>query len=222
MTGHEGATVEVSPDGSQRLVDEPQTFGDPSHQTPEPTPAEILNRPDVQQLLNGDPPKLVLDSDGFLRLADEQTVGFNRNDPNHSLQEFLRQGRLQENGLNRLTIGEIFANQDTYTTRDAQGLDPRRGGSAQSAYGARIGDTFDDIFPNGRDVLHGPDQRPGGDPLNFDGVGDSGVNRSLGSQWVERTGLLNDQIIAAREGLPFDLLDWVRPNVIIRITDLAG
>ncbi|WP_456821097.1 polymorphic toxin type 15 domain-containing protein [Cellulomonas sp. URHB0016] len=72
-------------------------------------------------------------------------------------------------------------------------------------------------------ALHGPDQRPGGNPLQFTGMGDRGVNSSYGWGWGRggnavrlrrQMDLLLDSV-----GLPDELLGDVRMNVRIVVQD---
>ena len=67
----------------------------------------------------------------------------------------------------------------------------------------------------------GPDQAAGGNPLQFTGLGDAGINRSYGWGWgkgrqaeilfTEMRDFLNGY------GIPDDLLGDVRMNVNIRV-----
>src|SRR5699024_1931876 len=43
-------------------------------------------------------------------------------------------------------------------------------------------------------VLHNPDQIAGGNPLNIGGLGDKGINSSLGIQWRYRIDLIDEKI----------------------------
>jgi hypothetical protein len=70
---------------------------------------------------------------------------------------------------------------------------------------------------HGQDALHGPDQVAGGNPQQFTGMGDAGVNRSLGRQWGSggQAKALNRQMTAALadSGIPFELWGDIRVKV---------
>ncbi len=73
----------------------------------------------------------------------------------------------------------------------------------------------------GQEPLHGPDQRAGGNPDQITGMGDSGVNRSLGSQWRTRA---DDVRLDVRDALRASGVDpryWgdLRMSVRLRLTD---
>jgi len=50
-------------------------------------------------------------------------------------------------------------------------------------------------------ALHNPDQIAGGNPLKIDGVGDKGINSSIGSQWRYRIDVVDEQIQSMAEGM---------------------
>ena len=114
--------------------------------------------------------------------------------------EYERQLQLQQNGLNDLTVGEWQHNVKDYDANKRMGQDDQA--DARVDAGGKPGD--------GKAVLHGPDQYPGGRPDAFDGLGDSGINSSIGSQWRrERQGLLN-RTNDAIDGIPEELSDLLR------------
>lgn len=47
---------------------------------------------------------------------------------------------------------------------------------------------------DGQAALHNPDQIAGGNPLNVGGMGDKGVNSSLGAQWKYRIDVMDEHI----------------------------
>src|SRR5688572_15439136 len=78
--------------------------------------------------------------------------------------------------------------------------------------------------PQRRPSPHTPDQRPGGNPDQITGMGDAGVNRSIGSQWRTKVLTLRDQIDDASEAAGLDRSLWgdVRMNINLKLTDLVG
>lgn len=221
MTGRDDARVDEG-DGTNghRLVDQPRIYGDTSYaSTPRPTPAEVLARPEVQAALNSEPPTLIYDN-GVLQTADTQEIIFTCSNENHDIAEMLRQARLQEMGINRMPIGEIQQNAADYQTRREETGNGRADKAEQAAYADEVRGTHNAPFGNGH-VLHGPDQVAGGDAQNFDGVGDGGINSSLGNQWGSgNADALQADLAAALDDIPADLAQWVHPSVEIRVIDV--
>lgn len=118
-------------------------------------------------------------------------------------QEYDRQVALQEKGINDLTLGEQKHNSDDFVLNGRKGASEQR--EARVDYGGVPGD--------GSAVLHGPDQVAGGRPEVFDGLGDRGVNSSLGRQWQDRVDDLAQDLRGASSGIDPDLLRFVYPNV---------
>jgi 2-keto-3-deoxy-L-rhamnonate aldolase RhmA len=50
-------------------------------------------------------------------------------------------------------------------------------------------------------ALHNPDQIAGGNPLNIGGMGDKGINSSIGAQWKYRIDDVDDQIRKMAENM---------------------
>jgi hypothetical protein len=116
--------------------------------------------------------------------------------------EYNRQLRLQQSGMNDLSVGEWEHNVRGF--EDVGRLD-----SGQSAARAQAGGQAGD----GMAVLHGPVLVAGGRPETFDGLGDSGVNSSIGRRWQENFGGLRRSVTDATAGVPPDLLRFVHVNV---------
>ena len=85
----------------------------------------------------------------------------------------------------------------------------RIGAPEQAQARLDAGGTTDD----GTAILHGPDQVAGGRPDTFDGLGHSGTNSSIGSQWRTRATPLSDKLFAATSAIDPDLLDFIHLNV---------
>ncbi|RRN71289.1 transposase [Peribacillus simplex] len=136
----------------------------------------------------------------------EIEVKFKQN-PKHNTEEFARQLKDQEKGLNDLTIDEYLKNRERYI-KEGRALE---GNAAQKA--ARVKAYLDKVdelrdkglsrkesekqatvWINEQAALHNPDQIAGGNPLDIGGMGDKRVNSSLGSQWRYRIDVIDEQI----------------------------
>ena len=121
---------------------------------------------------------------------------FKRN-PKHSKAEFERQVKAQQDGLNEMTVEEYLKNSDKYKNKgrtgdlakqqarekalvDKQRELRRQGKNPQEAKAEA------DKWMAEQDALHNPDQIAGGNPDHIGGMGDRGVNRSIGSQWEKK------------------------------------
>ena len=72
-----------------------------------------------------------------------------------------------------------------------------------------------------QDALHGPDQNAGGNPEQFTGFGDRGVNRSIGRRWRDMADVLGNDMADALDasGIPSELLGDVRMRVRLHFVD---
>lgn len=174
----------------------------------------------------------IVNDNGVLRLAETVDVPFKRRDANHDLAEFERQLDLQERALNQMAVGgwaERFDNflrldnQDTYRAQQitllADRLEIEHSLTREEAV-TRATRAFQDQHP-----LHGPDQRAGGDPDQFTGMGDGNVNMSIGAQWpkTSRAGALRAGIAEqlAEMRIPPELWGDVRLNVRLTLQNLV-
>ena len=217
MTDSPQARVDLG-DGSNgaRLVDEPKVYGQPNHPDPvPPAPPEVLQDPWVQEALNGQPPKLVLDEDGVLRTADKQVVTFRYTNPKHELLEMLRQTRLQEDGLNRMSAKDLLENLRSYDANKSQAR------SARDDYHKTARPVDEPWFGKGQ-ALHSPDMIAGGDARSFDGYGHGGVNHSLGAQWRGEARPLRTALAQEMQDIPEPLWQWVAPKIEVRTMDMLG
>jgi Novel toxin 15 len=135
----------------------------------------------------------------------------------HDAAEFARQLQAQEDALNRMTVEEWLQNRDRYLN---EGRSPE-GGKAQKAFRENeLQRKMDEIIAENPEMtdqeamaaakkwmenqaaLHDPDQVAGGFPDKITGLGDKGVNSSIGAQWAtspngssrSRVELLDDQV----------------------------
>jgi hypothetical protein len=180
----------------------------------------------------------IINDNGVLRMADPVEVNFNHSNPRHDAAEFDRQVGLQEQSLNQQSVDSWSSNREAFV--DSRGT--RQEGTAQQTYRETqkqlIAEGYQRDNPGmtpeqararaeadmqGQVVLHGPDQAAGGNPLQYTGLGDSGINSSLGSQWGGQKGqalALHFQMnnALARSGIPRELWGDVRMNVIMNTT----
>ncbi len=141
-------------------------------------------------------------------------------------QEFERQLKGQENGLNKMKVSDWEKNRNLYLERQSKGKSGRstEGSKAQKAYRAqkrqeliaeeiqqqrRQGISLEEAEKNAIDkvdnfmktqaALHDPDQVAGGNPKNITGLGDARTNSSIGSQWRKQVKILKSNVDAIQE-----------------------
>lgn len=126
---------------------------------------------------------------------------------NCDINEFDRQLKGQEDGMNKLTISEYLNNRENYRLngRSIEGMD------AQKEFREKtLADRIASNREKGMDyntakiealewiqdkaALHEPDQIAGGDPLKVSDIGDSAINSSIGSQWRNKINTVDIQI----------------------------
>lgn len=119
--------------------------------------------------------------------------------------EFKQQLSDQEKGLGDLTVDEYQKNRKAYNDRKGQtgnGRDPQSAKLQKRERNKEITAKMNEFMESGdspelamkkaknwasdKAALHGPDQVAGGFPDRFNGLGDSGVNSSIGNQWVSQ------------------------------------
>ncbi|MFE4707079.1 polymorphic toxin type 15 domain-containing protein [Peribacillus simplex] len=136
----------------------------------------------------------------------EIDVMFKQN-PKHNAEEFARQLKDQEKGLNDLTIEEYLKNRERYIEegRALEGnaaqklarkealkekvLELRKQGLSRQDANKKANEWLET-----QAALHNPDQIAGGNTINIGGMGDKKVNSSIGSQWKYRIDVLDEQI----------------------------
>ena len=102
----------------------------------------------------------------------------------------------------RLTVGEWQHNLNDF---DAHG---RIGAAEQAKARVEAGGTAGD----GQAILHGPDQVAGG-RNEFDGLGSSRINSSIGSQWRTRIDQPLEDVREAMVGVPKELQRFIHLNM---------
>ncbi len=137
---------------------------------------------------------------------DEIEVTFNYNSK-YDESEFARQLADQQNGMNKLTVQEYLDNRQKYIE---QGRSTESNAAQQVARENAYLDKVNKLRKSGLSIeeaeeqarvwletkaaLHNPDQVAGGRADNVDGVGDKGINSSIGSQWKYRIDAVDEQI----------------------------
>ncbi|MGX1194609.1 T7SS effector LXG polymorphic toxin [Metabacillus sp. SLBN-84] len=136
----------------------------------------------------------------------EIEVIFKRNDK-HDTEEFLRQLKDQEKGMNELTIDEYLKNREKYI---AEGRAIEGNAAQKMARQEALQDKIAELREQGlsraeakkhaakwletKAALHNPDQIAGGKADIIGGLGDKRVNSSIGSQWKYRIDIVDEQI----------------------------
>ncbi|WP_088292956.1 polymorphic toxin type 15 domain-containing protein [Bacillus mycoides] len=122
-------------------------------------------------------------------------------------EEFARQLKDQEKGMNELTVHEYRENRNRFIDK---GRAIEGNAYQQAARERALRDKIDELFEQGltlkeaktqanewmktQAALHNPDQVAGGRPEIIGGMGDKRVNFSIGSQWRTRIKIVDKQI----------------------------
>ncbi|WP_299315307.1 polymorphic toxin type 15 domain-containing protein [uncultured Aquimarina sp.] len=148
------------------------------------------------------------------RIKEIKSKPFIRN-PEHDKAEFDKQLKGQEEGINELTVDDFIKNRDEYLKNKRS----KEGSKAQKEYREQFredmvedlmenqgrsyneAEKLADDFMSNKAALHDPDQVAGGFADNITGLGDSGVNSSLGSQWRTRIGDVDKQVREAAKNM---------------------
>jgi hypothetical protein len=137
---------------------------------------------------------------------DKIEVKFRRN-IKHDPEEFARQLKDQEKGMNELTVEEYLANRERYI---AEGRAIEGNAAQQAAREEAYAQKLNELQRNGisfsqakkeakewlntQAALHNPDQIAGGMADIIGGMGDKEINSSIGSQWKYRIDIVDEQI----------------------------
>ena len=155
----------------------------------------------------------------------EVGVNFKRN-VKHDSEEFTRQLKDQEKGMNELTMDEYLKNRERYI---AEGRALEGNAAQQTAREEAFSDKISELMANGRSfdeaekeakgwlrtqaALHNPDQIAGGKPDQIGGMGDKGINSSIGSQWRYRIDVIDEQIVEKAKNMTPEQLQNTYLNV---------
>jgi len=136
----------------------------------------------------------------------EIEVNFKRN-VKHDSEEFARQLKDQEKGMNELTVDEYLKNREKYIEqgRAIEGNAAQQA-AREEAYVQKINELQREGLTlskakkiakewlNTQAALHNPDQIAGGKAEVIGGLGDKRINSSIGSQWRYRIDIVDEQI----------------------------
>ncbi|WP_342559053.1 polymorphic toxin type 15 domain-containing protein [Metasolibacillus sp. FSL K6-0083] len=147
----------------------------------------------------------------------EIEVNFKRN-VKHDSEEFARQLKDQEKGMNELTVDEYLKNRDRYI---AEGRAVEGNVAQQTAREEAFSDKVAELMSNGKSfdeaekevkewlntqaALHNPDQ--------IAGMGHKGINSSIGSQWRYRIDVVDEQIREMAKNMTPEQLKSIYLNV---------
>ncbi|MEB9437098.1 polymorphic toxin type 15 domain-containing protein [Bacillus cereus] len=147
---------------------------------------------------------------------DEIEVNFNYKTKFDS-EEFARQLKDQEKGMNELTVYEYQQNRKRFID---EGRAIEGNAAQQAAREKALSKKIEELFESGMSweeaegkaaswlktqaALHNPDQIAGGNPLHIGGLGDKRINSSLGSQWRYRIDIVDEQIKELEKSLTLE------------------
>ena len=167
----------------------------------------------------------LLQSTKEIQRIEEINVVFKRN-PKHDEAEFIRQLKVQEEGLNKLTVKEYFKNRKEYIKN---GRSSKAKAVQKAARENALADKYNEMLLQGNSrseakriaenwiktqaALHASDMIADGYATKITGMGDTRINSSLGSQWRSRISEMDQQIRKATEHLLKDDLDKTRINI---------
>ena len=159
----------------------------------------------------------------------EIKINFTRNSK-HDATEFSRQLTNQQNGMNRLTVADYINNRGSYLAngRSSAGnaaqkaarekaLADKYSKLRQSGLGRSEAKTEADRWIKTQAALHDPDQIAGGFPKNVTGVGDFGINSSIGAQWKDKIATVDNVVDEIVRTTPFEDLNEIYLNVKLQI-----
>ncbi|UXH46446.1 T7SS effector LXG polymorphic toxin [Rossellomorea vietnamensis] len=179
--------------------------------------------------------KVLLNEDGHVVVSGknlkhaprviEIEVNFKYN-AKYDSEEFVRQLKDQEKGMNELTIDEYLKNRDRYI---AEGRAIEGNVAQQTAREEAFSDKVGELMDNGKSfdeaeseakewlntqaALHNPDQIAGGKPDQIGGMGHKGVNSSIGSQWRYRIDVIDEKIREMAKNMTPEQLENTYLNV---------
>nr|WP_260601895.1 T7SS effector LXG polymorphic toxin [Bacillus sp. SDF0016] len=155
----------------------------------------------------------------------EIEVNFKRN-VKHDSEEFARQLKDQEKGMNELTVDEYLKNRDRYI---AEGRAIEGNAAQKMARQEALKDKIAELRKQGlsraaatkqatewletKAALHNPDQIAGGRADIIGGLGDKKVNSSIGSQWKYRIDVADEQIRGIAKNMSSEQLKNTYLNV---------
>ncbi|MGQ7327027.1 polymorphic toxin type 15 domain-containing protein [Streptococcus suis] len=164
---------------------------------------------------------------GDVKRTPEIEIQFNRNSK-HDANEFSRQLKNQENGMNKLTVEDYIKNRGDYLANGRSSA----GNSAQkaardNAYNNKVIELLSDGSVNSLEeaeqqaknwlstqhALHDPDQIAGGFANNVTGVGDAQINKAIGSKWKSKIIAVDEVVDNVVRQTPYEDLSKIYLNV---------
>ncbi len=155
----------------------------------------------------------------------EITINFTRNSK-HDATEFSRQLANQQNGMNRLTVADYINNRGSYL---ANGRSSAGNAAQKAAREKALADKYRELRQSGlgrseakseadrwiktQAALHDPDQIAGGFPKNVTGVGDFGINSSIGAQWKDKIATVDNVVDEIVRTTPYEDLNKFYLNI---------
>ncbi|MEG3242251.1 polymorphic toxin type 15 domain-containing protein [Streptococcus suis] len=165
---------------------------------------------------------------GNVNRTPEVEIQFNRNSK-HDAEEFSRQLKNQQDGMNKLTVKDYIDNRGDYLVN---GRSSNGNAAQKAAREAAQADKYNELRNSGlshseaktqsetwmktQHALHDPDQIAGGFANKVTGIGDAGVNSSIGSQWKSRIGAVDNIVDELVRTTPYEDLDKIYLNVKLR------
>ena len=162
---------------------------------------------------------------GGINRTPEMEIQFNRN-VKHDADEFSRQLKNQQDGMNKLTVEDYIKNRGDYL---ANGRSSAGNSAQKAARDNALTDKYNELRQSGLNrseaknaaeswlkkqaALHDPDQIAGGFAKNVTGVGDAGINSSIGSQWKTRIGTVDEVVDNIVRITPYEDLSKIYLNV---------
>ncbi|MHC3682784.1 polymorphic toxin type 15 domain-containing protein [Streptococcus suis] len=162
---------------------------------------------------------------GDVNRTPEVEIQFNRN-VKHDGDEFSRQLKNQQDGMNKLTVEDYIKNRGDYL---ANGRSSAGNSAQKAARDNALSDKYNELRQSGLNrseaktaaeswlkkqaALHDPDQIAGGFAKNVTGVGDAGINSSIGSQWKTRIGTVDEVVDNIVRTTPYEDLSKIYLNV---------
>ncbi len=163
-------------------------------------------------------------------------VSFNRKSK-FNKDEYVRQLKNQEEGINNLTLKEFIDNRDNYLDRRKKTGSGRANEGTKEQIRARdkfFKNKVFELIENGKSIkeakeevrsmmndlaaLHDPDQIAGGNPDKILGLGDKRINQSIGSQWRGRINSIDEKIRNIANAYSTKELENIRIGDVIKIT----
>jgi len=165
------------------------------------------------------------------QMSEVVVVQFNHNSK-HNVQEFDRQLKQHEAGLNQLTVQEFLDNRKAFRDEKSQ-YRPHEATEAQRRVRKEealkelndlvaLGLTYEqaqeqvDEWMRTQAALHGPDMIAGGYADRVEGIGDRRINASIGKQWWYRVDLMENKILSFAQSIDPQL--WGTTYLNVKLT----